>query len=207
MNKSKSGFTLVEILVAMVILITIIGLATFLYVRAARIRKLISYQNDIASVLNSMATIVADGDRTTTGLKWADDVANPETAAYDLFLYDRSNGETVFYRIAPGMYAGSPSTLPTADTDTTLWQARNGAVPARNSDKWKSLDLNKKVILGSGSSFRYFNSKNEPVDNVSSETITSVQITLRGLTTDPGLAGRPPIVLQTLVRLRNKLSF
>lgn len=212
-KKKKSGFTLLEILVSLALIVIVVGLAGFLYVRAARIRKLITYQNDVQNTLNSMLTEITYGSRNTIGLEFASDIKNdPLNHYYELAFYDATRQETVFYLISPGMNAGAPSTLPTTDTDTTLWQAKTNSsgVPARNSGNWKLIDANKSIELASGSGFTYYSLTNnglKQIDNLSSETAVAVKITLKGKTTDPSLKSRPTITTTTLIRIKNKLPF
>ncbi len=207
----KSGFTLLEILVGLTLLVIIVGLSAFLYARAARIRKLITYQNDVQNTLNSMITEIVYGSRDTAGLEYAKeivkDIGNP---AYAIGFYDATRNETVFYLISPGMNAEIPSNPPTTDTDTSLWQAKSNTMPPRNSNEWKLLDPNKSIELASGSGFTYYRLKNtglEKIDNLSSETVVAVEIILNGKTTDPSLKTRPVITTRTFVRIKNKLPF
>ncbi|MCX7705729.1 MAG: type II secretion system GspH family protein [bacterium] len=211
--KKKKGFTMLEILVALALLIIIVGLATFLYVRAARLRKLITYQNDIQHVLSSMMTEISYGSRDTSGLEFAHDIKNdPQNPVYELGFYDAMRGETVLYLISPGMNSGMPSNLPTTDTDTTLWQAKTktSGVPARNSGQWKLIDVNKSIVITSGSEFTYYRLTNaglKKINNLQLEPAVAVKITLKGKTTDPSLKTRPITTATVLIRCKNKLQF
>ncbi|MCM8789014.1 MAG: hypothetical protein NC907_04420, partial [Candidatus Omnitrophica bacterium] len=193
--------------------VIIVGLSAYLYARAARLRKLITYQNDVQNTLNSMITEISYGSRNTVGLEFAHDIKNdPENPFYELAFYDRTKGETVFYLISPGMNSGMPSTLPATDTDTTLWQAKTSTTgtPARNSGQWKLIDANKSIVLDSGSGFTYYGQTNsglQQIDNLLFETRIAVKITLRGKTTDPSLKTRPTITTTILARVKNKIPF
>ncbi|MCM8817051.1 MAG: type II secretion system GspH family protein [Candidatus Omnitrophica bacterium] len=212
-KRTNSGFTMLEILVVLTLLVIIVGLSAYLYARAARLRKLITYQSDVQSTLNSMITEITYGSRSTTGLEFAHEIKKDvQTPLYELGLYDKTKNEYVFYLVSPGMNSGIPSTLPTTNTDTTLWQAKTNTptTPARNSGEWKLIDANKSVELASGSGFTYYQLTNtglKKIDNLLSETPVAVKITLRGKTTDPSLKTRPVIELTSLVRLKNKLPF
>lgn len=213
-NRLKSGFTLLELLVALALLVIIVGLSAYLYARAARLRKLITYQNEVQNTLNSMITEISYGSRNTIGLEFAHNIKNdPQNAFYELAFYDRTKGETVFYLISPGMNSEIPSTPPTTDTDTTLWQAKSNSAgtPARNSRLWKLIDANKSIVLDSGSEFTYYGQTNSGLHEINSEvlpdTCVAVKITLKGKTTDPSLKTRPVITTTILARIKNKLPF
>ncbi len=196
-KRVNTGFTMLEILVVLSLLVIIVGLSAYLYARAARLRKLITYQSDVQATLNSMITEITYGSRTTTGLEFAHAIKKDvQTPLYELGLYDKIRNEYVFYLISPGMNAERPSTLPTTDTDTTLWQAKasTSTMPARNSGQWKLIDANKSIELASGSGFTYYGALNtglQPLDNLNYDTLIAVKITLRGKTTDPSLKTRP----------------
>lgn len=212
-KNKKTGFTMLEILVALALLVVIVGLSAFLYAKAARIRKLITYQNDIQNVLNSMITEINFGSRNTIGFQYADDIGrNVENSFYQLVFYDKTKGETVFYLVSPGMDSSQPSSLPTTDTDTTLWQAKSNlpGIPARNSGEWKLLDVNKTTVFVSETGFTYYKSTSaglQEIDNLSVDTPVAVKIKLRGKTTDPSLKTRPVTTLTIMIRPKNKLPF
>ncbi|MCM8828496.1 MAG: prepilin-type N-terminal cleavage/methylation domain-containing protein, partial [Candidatus Omnitrophica bacterium] len=166
-NRLKSGFTLLELLVALALLVIIVGLSAYLYARAARLRKLITYQNEVQNTLNSMITEISYGSRNTIGLEFAHNIKNdPQNAFYELAFYDRTKGETVFYLISPGMNSE-------ITTDTTLWQAKSNSAgtPARNSGLWKLIDANKSIVLDSGSGFTYYGQTNSGLHEINSEVL------------------------------------
>ncbi|MGC8805220.1 MAG: pilus assembly FimT family protein, partial [Candidatus Ratteibacteria bacterium] len=61
----KNGFTLLEMLVALALIVIVVGLSAFLYAKAARLRKLITYQNEVQNTLNAMITEITYGSRDT----------------------------------------------------------------------------------------------------------------------------------------------
>jgi len=214
---TKKGFTLLEVLVSLALLVIIVGLSAYLYARAARLRKLITYQNNVQNTLNSMITEITYGARDTIGFEYAHDIKRDlSTPFYELAFCDitgnETGNETVFYLISPGMNSEVPSSLPTTDTDTTLWQAKRktSGTPARNSGEWKLIDANKSIELSSGSGFEYYTLSNnglKKIDNLLSETPVAIRITLNGKTTDPSLKTRPVISTTILIRSKNKLPF
>ncbi|HOK80438.1 MAG TPA: type II secretion system protein [bacterium] len=209
----EKGFTLLEILVALALLVIVVGLSAFLYTRAAKLRKLITYQNEVQNTLNAMITEITYGSRDTIGLQFAHAIKNnPQYPFYELGLYDRTKNEYIFYLISPGMNAEIPSNLPTTDTDTTLWQAKTttSVTPLRDSGAWKLIDPRKSIVLESGSGFIYYTlTKNglKQIDNLQIETPVAVKITLKGKTTDPALKSRPVTTATILIRLKNILPF
>jgi len=212
-KNKKTGFTMIEVLVSLALMVIIVGLSAFLYARSAKLRKLITYQSDIQNILNSMITEINFGSRDTIGLQYAYDIARDVEHTYELGFYDEIKGETVFYLISPGMYSGQPSFLPTTDTDTTLWQTKtiSSGIPSRDSGEWKLIDINRSIVIASESSFTYYRSTSatgfKQIDDLTVETPIAVKITLIGKTTDPSLRTRPPISVTTMVRLKNKLPF
>lgn len=214
-DKPKSGFTLLELIVSLTLLVIIVGLSAYLYARAARLRKLITYQSDVQNILTSMITEITYGSRDTIGLEFAHDIKNDFSANsfYELAFYDRVKGETVFYLISPGINSGIPSNLPTTNTDTTLWQAKKTTpgTPAKNSGDWKLIDANKSIELASGSGFIYYGNTNAGLQEINTttlpETCVAVKIILKGKTTDPSLKTRPIITTTILARIKNKLPF
>lgn len=212
-KNKKTGFTMLEILVALTLVVIVVGLSAFLYAKSARLRKLITYQNDIQNALNSMITEINFGSRDAIGFQYAYDIGrNVENPFYQLVFYDRTKGETVFYLVSPGMDSGQPSLLPTTDTDTTLWQAKGNfsGIPARNSGEWKLIDVNKTIILVSETGFTYYKATSaglNEIDDLSVDTPVAVKIKLSGKTTDPSLKTRPVTTVTTMIRPKNKLPF
>jgi prepilin-type N-terminal cleavage/methylation domain-containing protein len=214
----KKGFTLIEILIAASILIIVMALTTFLYVKAANMQQDINYQRDVGGVINEMFKEILYGTSTLTGATQADSciVAQASLSPTYNFEYTTSSGTKIYYyKIAIGLYSNpqQPNSTGTG-TDTTLWQASGTtSLPPADSSGWTSLDFNKKVILQPGSQFQYFNYANTLLNGAGFtdanfvDTATSVTITLIGASTSPGLKTRPSSTYTTSVRMKNKPSF
>ena len=210
----KKGFTMIEILVAMVIMVMVFALLTVLYVRASKIRRIITAQNEVQGVLSQMMDRIVHGEKRAElkSLVSATEIYGHDFLPGALAGYiDNSNYSLIFgniyhamvqyYLIAPGLEDGSPDIT---GSDTTLWygESSGGSPPS----SWSLLDVNKKITLTSGSKFEYFTPENTPPDSVDSET-TLVVITLKGKSTEPAMKNMTPVTLHSAVRLRNKLSF
>ncbi len=211
-SEIRNGFTIVEIVVAMAILLIAFGLVTVLYTRSSQIRRLISNQNEIQLVLTQMLNTIIYSDRTTTvkALENATTIYGHSFTPVTLpihnplisVIFGNTASATVqYYLIAPGLEAGTPDV---AGTDTTLWhgESSTGSQPA----SWKPLELNKNVYLQSGSRFEYYDAQGKPPDATSPET-TLVKITFVGKSADPSMRDKVPVTVQTMVRARNKTSF
>ena len=57
----RAGFTLVEILVAVSILIVLFALISFLYAKASGIKRIVVAQNDVLQVLSGMVSSISRG--------------------------------------------------------------------------------------------------------------------------------------------------
>jgi len=211
----RKGFTMVEVLVAMGIIVVAFSLVTVLYIKASKIRRIITAHNEIQGVLSKMMDKIIHGEKRENlkGLlsathiyshdfsppsHLADYIDNPN---YSLIFGNIYNAMVQYYLIAPGLGAGSPGNT---GSDTTLWygESNNGLAPS----SWSLVDLNKKVILASGSKFEYLTPENTPPDSVDSDT-TFVLITLKGIPNSPSMKNIGPVELHSGVRLRNKLPF
>lgn len=227
----KNGFTMIEILVATVILVIVMALATFLYVKAANMRKLIAYQNDIQTVVNQMFNEIIYGTKNISGSGLIDAVSvdTPTLSLYPITIssttywvppstylqFTTSTYPTgMQFLIAPGLYEGIPQ--PGTGTDTTIWEY----MPS--SGNWQSLDFNKKITFFSDQTissfpystcFQYFDSRNALLNNplwvgdtTMPDTPTYVQIMVDAQSTDPALSTRSPIPYRTSIRLKNQPS-
>jgi len=115
-----------------------------------------------------------------------------------------------YYLIAPGLDSGSPKTT---GSDITLWYAEGAYSPdPATTMTWHSLDVNKRVYLSSGSAFTFYDIRmkfpnmKDPPDAADSET-TFVKIHLAAISADPSMKNMAPVIFETTVRARNKLSF
>ncbi|HNS33367.1 MAG TPA: type II secretion system protein [bacterium] len=188
------GFTIVELMVAMTILIIAFGLITFLYTRAAKIRKVVVLTSEIQQVLSQMMDTLTYGEKGYWGLIDATQV-NP--ASSDSILNINSGTNVMQARI---------------DHDA------EGTIKISWGDFYTdqiSLDPGQKVTVNSSataepviplSKFEYFDSSGTPITSNYSDT-SFVKITLWAVSTDPTLKDAPPISLVTGVKLHNKTSF
>ena len=203
----KKGFTLLEILVAMFILVIVFGLVTFLYVKAASIRKIVVANSEIQQTLSQMMDTIIHGEKNSLGLSSAYHLNSAEStpisiniSPYVLVFSDKDAANTGIYAIAPGATAGTPD-FSSTDTDTTLWRYDTAS-------GWQSLDINNKISLVSGSKFDYYDSKGRNIldEGLNTET-TLVKITLEAKSNEPALSEKAPVTLKTAIRLRNALPF
>ncbi len=203
----KKGFTLLETLIAMFILVIVFGLVTFLYVKAANIRKIVVADSEIQQTLSQMMDTVIHGEKNTFGLSSAYYLNSAEStpisinvSPYVLVFSDKDASNTGIYAIAPGATAGTPS-FSSTDTDTTLWRYDTAS-------GWQSLDINKKLTLVSGSKFDYYDTKGGNIIDEGLDTETTlVKITLKAKSNEPVLSNKAPVTLKTAIRLRNSLPF
>lgn len=210
---SKKGFTLLELVVAMIVLVIVFGLVTFLYVKAAKIRREVVAYSEIQQILSQMMDTITHGKKGEWGLKDAtfirsiEDGTGNETVItpYTLIAYNETRDETMVVRIASEEEL-SPSG--SGDKTKTLWVI-TGSPPSMDDLHEKGLiDVNKKIELRDGSEFHYFDYKNRDIlkEGISSET-TFVKITLVGASLDPSMKNKSPVTLTTGIRLRNSLPF
>ncbi|MCD6408588.1 type II secretion system protein [bacterium] len=213
-SRKKEGFTLIEIVVAMVILIIAFGLITFLYVKAAKIRKEVVEYSEIQQILSQMMDTITHGKKGKWGLKDATFIRSIEGATegdtpispYTLIAYNETRDETMIVRIA-----SEEELLGSGDKTKTLWvNWFTGSTPPMSSFYTQEalIDVNKKIELRDGSEIHYFDYRNRDIleEGISSET-TFVKITLKGASLDPSMQNKSPVTLFTGIRLRNALPF
>ena len=198
MEKSKKlGFTMVELLVAMFILVIAFGLVTYLYTRAARIRKIVVVHSDVQQVLSQQMDTLTYGDKGNWGIIDATEIG-PASSESTLEAYngadkmeariDQDEEDTI--TLAWGDYYANKMILDVGRklTVKNIYNAPSTTIPP--------------------SSFEYFNNKGEAViPSTSAEEVTFVKITMWARSTDPSFSDSTAVPLITGVRLRNKPSF
>lgn len=186
MRKSR-GFTLIELMVAMIILVVIFGLVTFLYTKAAKIRKVVVVTSEIQQTLSQIMDTLTYGDRSDEshfGIIHSrlDDNTNPDTTRNVTF--SKGSADTMEITIEP------------EGNITVYWSASATTDPI-------ILNLGKKVeIVYNESKFEYFNTNGERVAATESDKVSFIRITLWARSTDPDMKSVPSVPLVTGVRLR-----
>lgn len=193
----KRGFTIMELLVAMFILVIVFSFITILYVRGSRIRRTITAYNEVNETLTQMIDLIANGRKRflgtdIPGLKYAHSFSTQtDTFLLEFVINDATEVETTIYKIEEG--------------NLKLEKIENGNVKLDNV----SLELNNKVSIEEGSGFEYYNYRNEkitpPITNP--DEIVLIKITLIGKSKDPIMKNMAPLRIETFIRPRNKLSF
>ncbi|HOK56913.1 MAG TPA: prepilin-type N-terminal cleavage/methylation domain-containing protein [bacterium] len=187
----KKGFTIMEILIAITILVIIFTLVTVMYVRGSRIRNVVVAYNEVGEVLTHMTDVLVNGrqnfiGRDIPGLKFAKGIDS------------NSNQHTLIYKdTSENLYTFEIKINTGTSTDTSLYFED------------KPLDPNNKIVLVSGSGFEYYypdGTKKDP-DSTATETVTVVKIILHGKSNLPVMKNMNPIKMETLVRLKNNPSF
>jgi len=209
----KKGFTMIEILVAMVIMVMVFALLTVLYVRASKIRRIITAQNEVQGVLSQMMDTIIHGKKAKWGLVDATNIrsitdsSGSETviSPYTLVAYNETTDETMVVRIA-----SEEELKGSGDTVKTLWinWYNSSSPPSSFYTNEALIDINKKIELTNNSCFSYYDSGGRNIldEGLNTET-TLVKITLKGKSTEPAMKNMTPVTLHSAVRLRNKLSF
>ena len=192
------GFTVVELLVAMSILVIAFGLVTYLYTKAARVRKVVVVHSEIQQVLSQMISELAYGEQG----RWAISGASRINA-----------GSTDSQLNCSGTYNGIAWTMNAAiddDGQATIITHRDASGPL-SLDPEKNIALNSSLttdplaqLSGRLSMFEYFDASNNPCDP---ENATFVRITLWAASTDPSMNNAPPVSIITGVKLANRVSF
>ncbi|MCM8818301.1 MAG: type II secretion system GspH family protein [Candidatus Omnitrophica bacterium] len=176
-KQRKNGFTILEILVALTILVVVFSLITLLYVRAARTRNVINAYNEVSEVLTQMIDLMVNGRQNFMGNNIpALKIVSSFNTLTDKEISFTDNGINFQYTI----------------TENTLKLSINGTE--------YNLDANNKIELQNESKFEYY------TPGGGSE-ITLVKIILSGKSTNPAMKKMNPMRIETSVRLKNKLSF
>ncbi|MCX8082990.1 MAG: type II secretion system GspH family protein [bacterium] len=181
---NRKGFTLVELLVAMAIMVVAFGLVTFLYTKAARIRKVVVVTSEIQQMLSQIVNTLTYGNKTNWGMLYSTGLDS--TTQYDTFIVLRKGADTMTVKI-----------------DSAGNITMNSMV----------LNIGEKVIIDVSYPvrFEYFdrygNKFNTPVSPSDSNKISFIKIVLWAKSTDPVMKFADPVPLVTGVRLRGKTSF
>ena len=226
MKKSKvgNGFTLIEILISMFILVIIFGLITVLFARASTVRKIVVANSEIQQTLSQMMDTIVHGKRSGWGLADAscirsitlyDGTSDDTCVSYNtLVAYNETQNETMIVRIA-----SERELTGEGDNTKTLWVG--WYPPLSDMDDFYNeealIDINNKVELVVNndepentrySNFTYYDSRGRDIITGELDTETTlVRITLSAKSQDPGLKNKAPVVLQTAIKLKNALPF
>ena len=192
-KKRKGGFTLVELLVAMVILVIAFGLVTYLYTRAAKIRKIVVVNNEIQQVLSQVMDTLTYGDKAHWGIIHATGLNNSTQLETAICLTGPTGTLTAV--INPSTYPGFV-TVNWGSGDIVLDPA--GKVEILTDATYPSR-------------FEYYDSKgqrlNAPLSSSDIPKVSFIKIVLWARSRDPVMKFANPVPLVTGVKLRNKSSF
>jgi prepilin-type N-terminal cleavage/methylation domain-containing protein len=195
MEKRNRGFTMIELLVAMVILVIAFGLVTYLYTKAARIRKIVVINSEVQQALSQMMDTLTYGETNSWGLKDAvklTDCADEETG----ITVENATGELMTAEIIT-----DPE-----EEDGIITLVITRTPPGTQL----VVDINRKIQLYAGSKIECFDHTGtwlDPADPVIDlSTTTLVKITFLAKSTDPAFKNAPLIPFVTAVRLCNKPS-
>ncbi|HOV22474.1 MAG TPA: prepilin-type N-terminal cleavage/methylation domain-containing protein [bacterium] len=228
MKKSKvgNGFTLIEILISMFILVIIFGLITVLFARASTVRKIVVAHSEIQQTLSQMMDTIVHGKRGGWGLADASCIRSItlNEGTYDdtcvsyntLVAYNETQNETMIVRIA-----SERELTDEGDNTKTLWVGwYSDPLPPDASNFYNEealIDINNKVELVVNndepentrySNFTYYDSRGRDIITGELDTETTlVKIVLSAKSKDPGLKNKAPVVLQTAIKLKNALPF
>jgi len=191
----KKGFTLIELLVAMSILVVAFGLVTFLYTKAARIRKIVVVNSEVQQTLSQIVDTLTYGDKTHWGMMHT-------TGLSDVDQYDT-------YIVLEKVTEAGTNTM-VVNIEST------GNITVNWGDGQITLNVGEKVALLTDppyrSNFRYFDGKGNEIQqpitsSIEREKVTFIRITLWARSTDPSFKFAEPVPFVTGVRLGNKTSF
>jgi prepilin-type N-terminal cleavage/methylation domain-containing protein len=202
-KKNENGFTMIEILVAMVILVIAFGLVTALYVRAARIRKVVVASSEIQQVLSQMNDVLIYGTKGKWGLSDASGISDA-SGLNTIVAYNETEAETMIARIdTEKNLTGSGQEI------NTLWVNwyDNPVMPTPFYTAEALVDVNYNIELSSGSVFGFYNGRGIDVLLSDRTETTFIKIKLQGLSTTPGMEEKTPGEIVTGVRLLNKIPF
>ncbi|MCM8768582.1 MAG: type II secretion system GspH family protein [Candidatus Omnitrophica bacterium] len=205
-ERKTAGYTIVELLVAMSLLVIAFALVTVLYVRASRIRRIITSGSEVQQVLNQMVSTIAYRDRNNVvkSLINATNLYGWSGQRFEQYLVfgNTLEDKRQYYWIAPGESEPSAS-----GAETTLWYGEASSGPPSS---WLCLDPNRHMTILPGSRFEFYDGNNTRLttaDKVEQETPIRVVIRLVGKSNDPSMKNRQPVSQTSSVRLRNRASF
>ncbi|MCM8820682.1 MAG: type II secretion system protein [Candidatus Omnitrophica bacterium] len=192
--RKKNGFTLVELMVAMAIVVVAFGLVTYLYTRAAKIRKIVVVNNEVQQALSQIMDILTYGDKAHWGIIHSTGLN--DVTQYDTYISLKNATDTMDVNINS---SGNIVVNWTGSTPVSI-----------------TLNIDEKVAVITDipyrSSFRYFdlmgNEIPQPITSQSDrDKVSFVNITLWARSTDPSFKLAEPVPLVTGVKLSNKPSF
>ncbi len=186
---------MVELLVAMVILVIAFGLVTFLYTRAAKIRRIVVINSEMQQALSQMMDTLTYGERDSWGLVDATAIEtglDAFTLSETTVLVARSDDRTMTAKISSE--TTSESTL------VINWEGED--IPMDPQEKIRLL-----YEAPYQSMFEYYDSGGNrldmPLSEEDAEKVTFVKITLWARSTDTAFRKAPPVPFMTGVRLNN----
>lgn len=187
----RNGFTIMELMVAMAIMVVAFGLVTFLYTKAAKIRKIVVVNNEVQQVLSEIINTLTYGDKTHWGM------------IHSTGLDDSQPSETTIVYLKKGT------------SETMEVEMIDGGITIKWGTDTINPDPNNKVEviteLPYSSRFEYFalsgEKLNAPLSPSDRDKVSFIKITLWARSTDPSFKFAEPVVLVTGVKLGNKTSF
>ncbi|HOL22317.1 MAG TPA: prepilin-type N-terminal cleavage/methylation domain-containing protein [bacterium] len=190
----RKGFTLIELLVAMAILVVAFGLVTFLYTKAARIRRIVVVNSEVQQALSQIVDTLTYGDKAHWGIMHAAGLS--DITQYDTYIVLKKDA---------------------AGTDTMVVEMKSdGNITVNWGSGPITLNVGEKVAILTDtpyrSTFRYFdgmgNEIPQPITSSANRNrVTFVKITLWAHSTDPSFKFAEPAPFVTGVKLGNKTSF
>ncbi|MCM8760405.1 MAG: type II secretion system protein [Candidatus Omnitrophica bacterium] len=181
--RKNNGFTLIELVVAMAIIVLVFGLVTFLYTKAARIRKIVVVNNEVQQTLSQIIHTLTYGDKAHWGISDAERVDNNSSNATSLVVTKNNGTDRMTVNITP-------------PDITVSWTG--------NQPETITLNIGRKVEILLGSGFTYLDPGGNDGDK---GNVSFIKIILWARSTDPSFRSAPAVPLVTGVKLSNKTSF
>ncbi len=190
---------MVELLVAMVILVIAFGLVTYLYTRAARIRRIVVVNSELQQALSQMMDTLTYGERNSWGLI--------DATAIETGLDAFTLSETTVLVASKGPYTMTARISSGTNTESTLTVDWGGGDIMLDPEEKIGLLLYESPYQ---SMFEYYDSGGNRLDmpllEADAKKVTFVKITLWARSTDPAFRKAPPVPFMTGVRLNNSPS-